>query len=422
MKWHVIFLLTIFILSFNLLKIRLDKVDVTTYNGYPVHNLDTGLNYTSIQEAINAPETLDGHTIFVEEGTYFEHVIVSKSLTLLGEGREVTIIDGSMTGNVVRVTRDYVNITGFTIQRGGHAYTNSGIYVGSTRHCDISANYIVDSDDGVFGSPRDMSVTDNIIEGNFLGVALDSGATNNVIFRNHLVANYVGVHLNLADANFILQNNMTNNQRSVTLWDSSNNRVYHNNFLNDTFGSTTYANFLDNGLEGNYWSNHTGVDLNHDGIGDSPYVIDANNTDYCPLMGMFHSFNTSLGEYANVISNSTIEDFEYFESNSTIRIHVSNASSNQTFGFCRVRIPHTLINETIPLTVLVNGTEPYYWNYTLYDDGNNRWIHFVYEHSTLEIVIVPEFPSLLILPLFTIATLLTVTVYKRKRAVILDRR
>lgn len=97
----------------------ISHVEVEAPNGYPVHNLDTELNYTSIQEAINAPETLDGHTIFVEEGTYFEHVTVDKSLTLLGEDREATIIDGDMIGNVVWITRDHVNIRGFTIRRSG---------------------------------------------------------------------------------------------------------------------------------------------------------------------------------------------------------------------------------------------------------------------------------------------------------------
>ena len=94
-------------------------------------------------------------------------------------------------------------------------------------------------------------------------------------------------------------------------------------------------------------------------------------------------------------------------------MYVSNMTSNQTLGFCRVRIPHVLMNETVPITVLVNGTEPHYWNYTLYDDGNNKWIYFEYEHSTLEIVITPEFPSLIILPLFMIATLLATLLYRK---------
>jgi len=392
----------------------ISHVEVEAPDGYPVHNLDTRLNYTSIQEAINAPETLDGHTIFVEEGTYFEHVTVGKSLTLLGEDREVTIIDGNMIGNVVWITRDHVNIRGFTIRRSGQGGTNSGIYVGSTRYCDISANCIVDNEYGVHGFPRNMSITDNTIEGNFLGVDLNSGSTGNVISRNHLVANYVSVHLNLADANYILQNNMTNNSRSVTLWESKNNTLYHNNFLNNTFGSVTAAdlNFLDNGFEGNYWSNYTGVDLNHDGIGDSPYVIDANHTDHYPLMGMFSEYDlVSLAapeRRIQTVCNSTLSGLVY---NGTA-ISFDVTGDNGTSGFCRICIPKVFMNGTFQ--VFVNGTEIAY-SLLPCSNENAAYLYFTYSHSTEQVIIVPEFPSFLILPLFMIATLLAIIICKRRK-------
>jgi hypothetical protein len=41
-------------------------------------------------------------------------------------------------------------------------------------------------------------------------------------------------------------------------------------------------------------------------------------------------------------------------------------------------------------------------------------IYFEYEHSSLEIVIVPEFPSVFIMSLFMTATLLVVMGYRRK--------
>jgi hypothetical protein len=128
--------------------------------------------------------------------------------------------------------------------------------------------------------------------------------------------------------------------------------------------------------------------LNHDGIGDTSHVIDANNTDNYPLMGMFHSFNTTLGKYVNVISNSTIDSFRYFESNSTIIMHVSNMTANQTYGFCRVSIPYEVMSE--PFTVTIDGANPTYWNYTLYDNGTHRWIYFEYEHTTREIMIIAD--------------------------------
>jgi len=117
--------------------------------------------------------------------------------------------------------------------------------------------------------------------------------------------------------------------------------------------------------------------------------------------------------FVNVISDSAIDSFEYFESDNTIKMYVSNLTAYQTYGFCRLRIPHGLMNETYHVTI--NGTEPYYWNYTLYDDGDNRWIYFDYQHSTLEIVIVPESLSFLILPLLIIATLLAVIVYQKTK-------
>jgi nitrous oxidase accessory protein NosD len=40
----------------------------------------------------------------------------------------------------------------------------------------------------------------------------------------------------------------------------------------------------DNGKEGNYWSDYNGTDGNHDGIGDTPYVVDVLNQDRYPLM------------------------------------------------------------------------------------------------------------------------------------------
>jgi len=220
--------------------------------------------------------------------------------------------------------------------------------------------------------------------------------------------------------NAISGNNIAaNNYYGVRLYRSSKNIFYHNNFRSDNqqiyMSSPDYANFWDDGYPsgGNYWtyrSNYTGVDLDHDGIDDSPHLIDANNTDNYPLMGMFSSYNTSTGYHVNVISNSTIDDFEYFESNSTIKMYVSG---EEGFGFCRVSIPHIVMNVSSILVIIDDGlTLVLYHNYTLYDNGTHRWIYFSYEDSIHEIDIIPEFPTFMILPLFMIATLLTVVVYR----------
>jgi len=59
-----------------------------------VQNLNTSLVYFTIQSAINAPETLDSDTIFVGNGTCYENVKINNSISLIGEDKETTTIDG----------------------------------------------------------------------------------------------------------------------------------------------------------------------------------------------------------------------------------------------------------------------------------------------------------------------------------------
>lgn len=67
---------------------------------------------------------------------------------------------------------------------------------------------------------------------------------------------------------------------------TADNYIYHNNFLNFAWNQTltTPANVWSQDGKGNYWANYNGTDNNHDGIGDTPYVIDQTNIDTYPLM------------------------------------------------------------------------------------------------------------------------------------------
>src|SRR4030065_2543936 len=72
---------------------RFQHYSVRASDGYPVHNLDTGLNYIHIQEAINSNETLSYQRILVDAGVYDERIIINKSISLIGEDKENTILN-----------------------------------------------------------------------------------------------------------------------------------------------------------------------------------------------------------------------------------------------------------------------------------------------------------------------------------------
>ena len=97
------------------------------------------------------------------------------------------------------------------------------------------------------------------------------------------------------------------------LFPSEGNVIYGNCFANRR--GQAYANgslnVWDNNYPsgGNFWRNYNGTDLDNDGIGDSPYMIDENNTDHYPLMeplfwwnnaDVNHDFNVDIYDIVDI--------------------------------------------------------------------------------------------------------------------------
>ncbi len=82
---------------------------------------DGNADFTRIQDAINT--SMDGDTVFVFNGTYYENVVVNKSIILRGEEKENTIINGSIDGinqtkPVIEVLADNCMVSEFTLMNG----------------------------------------------------------------------------------------------------------------------------------------------------------------------------------------------------------------------------------------------------------------------------------------------------------------
>jgi predicted outer membrane repeat protein len=78
----------------------------------------SGCPYTSIQAAINSANAND--VIQVGAGTFFENIVISKSLTILGAGEDDTVIDGSFKGAVITELfgATTLSIVGVTVTHG----------------------------------------------------------------------------------------------------------------------------------------------------------------------------------------------------------------------------------------------------------------------------------------------------------------
>ena len=134
---------------------------------------------------------------------------------------------------------------------------------------------------------QNSSIEDNSISNNWIGIELYN-SHNNTLSNTNITNNQYGIDLFYSTNNTLRDNKILNTlQRGIELFYSSNNTIYHNNF-NNTQQTTNLdsTNLWDNGYPsgGNYWSDYTGVDSNGDGIGDTPYIIDDNNSDRYPLM------------------------------------------------------------------------------------------------------------------------------------------
>jgi parallel beta-helix repeat protein len=410
-----------------------------------VHNIDTGLSYTTIQEAIDASETLNGHTLFVESGLYFENIIINKSIKLQGESDASTVLNGGNAGNTISIVADNVEITGFTIENGGGGYggympdcgvrvsNSTGVKINNNIFRDnyyyavgiensslvIVSNNVVTSNQGgiVLFYSSNSAVSDNYLFQNGFGVGMlncssvtvsanDITGTSNygytsygiilyfslniTAYGNNVRQNEYGLLLYECQSSNIYENYVLGNTYSIALWNSSNNLFYHNIFfpnVNQTEILESNFNNWDNDEEGNFWSDYSGTDTNGDGIGDTPYIIDGNNTDRYPLVCPVGSFDA--GEWngtacnVSIASNSTISNFQINETKKTISFTVSGTS--QTFGFSIITIPNIIV-ETMwqnNFTVMIDG-QP--CSFRSWADAENTYIFVNYTHSEHEVM------------------------------------
>jgi parallel beta-helix repeat protein len=242
--------------------------------------------YQHIQDGINAAE--DGDAVYVFNGSYYENVIVDKSIDLIGENKDDTIIDCCRTGDAVHISTDWVNISGFTMRNSGNGNrsVDAGIEIGSDYNT-ITGN--------------------NIKNNNDMGIYLHY-SSNNTISGNNINNNYYyGIWLKYSSNNTISGNNITDNGKcsdGITISDGSNNNTIYGNNINNNYYHGIY------------------VGINFFNPGPPPYgnIISGNNiTDNNDGIFLIYSYNNTITE--NNIENHNREG-----------ICIDHSSNNTVFG------------------------------------------------------------------------------------------
>ncbi len=368
-------------------------------------------DFTTIQEAIN--NATDGDKIIVHKGTYYENVVVNKAVSLVGEDRNSTILDGNEVGSVLSIIMvDNVSIEGFTITRSGLGSYNSGIFVDHADGNYISHNSITDNQYGIsLYYSKYNTILNNTITENRDGISLYSSFSNTAS-ENAITENTNGIFFYYSTGNVVSRNTLMENDYGILVFDSDENVFFYNNLVENHQQVYTYnsKNIWDHGTEGNYWSDYTGVDrysgpyrneTGSDGIGDSPYIIAPQGTppppphelrfDNYPLMGKFYDLTaTSEGKtyHITTICNSAISEFRFEigseTGNKIIRFNVTG--KDNTAGLCRVMIPTKLMK--YPRVILIDEEEIESTPLQPISNETHVYLYFTYIHSSHAVTII----------------------------------
>jgi nitrous oxidase accessory protein len=253
--------------------------------------------------------------------TYNVISITADNVTVSG----FTIIGNwGLTG--LRIEGIHSQPSGIKIIGNNIASSRWGILTYGGENYIISQNNITGNTDGIAFSSSNSVISGNNITGNDGGINIDSCA-NVTVSGNKITGNGNGLNLrwdgpfyvygnNITDNqgfgfqftegcgnSFVYQNNIMRNSVGVKLLNfplgghakiGLGNRVYYNNIVDNNQNALVQQNVTavvswDNGYVGNYWSDYqsrypNATEVDASGIGDMPYVIDADNRDRYPFL------------------------------------------------------------------------------------------------------------------------------------------
>ena len=287
---------------------------------YPYRHIQDGLYYRGKND-----------DVYVRNGTYYEHLVLNNQVSLCGENKNTTVIDGGGEGSIVSISADRVSLSGFTVRNGGSTGNDAGIHIENANYVTISGNNIVGT------TIPGMLPT-------VIGISISSLS-----------------YCRSTSYNTLSDNLITNNRYGVVI-------------TQFTPGLCRYTTIAGNIIMNNSWN-----------------AIDLNGCNYTTITGnliMNNSWNAidlSWDTYTTISGNTIINNGDYalcLQYSSHTTIVGNNIPDNQKHGIYLMKSSASLIskntitypiilqdslnttinNNIISKGIRIAGTEPIYWN------------------------------------------------------------
>jgi parallel beta-helix repeat protein len=257
--------------------------------------------------------------VFVFNGTYNEQAYLEKSIRLIGESKDSTIIDAGGTGDasVVVCHAYYTTVSGFTIRHSGDYCNNAGVWIYDAWDHHSAYN----------------TITDNIICDNHAMAISLYQSTHNIITNNTIFDNGGDVDFGSASNYNTFSGNILRND-SLTLWFSDSNTIANNQFQAGIISISPGSNNI---VCNNHLFNSRGISISGNYGANS---IGDNDLDGRPICYYIHRFNETVPSNASqvvlVSCNDIVIDHCTFLASYGVFLFESSGCtiSNSTFIGC----------------------------------------------------------------------------------------
>jgi len=372
----IIFLLS----SFNIISVKSEqKIQNILYVGSSQKAF-----YSRIQDAIdNASE---GDKIFVFKGLYNETIIIDKIISLEGENKTNTIIDGVYQSVVVKILESNVKLTNFTIRNSNGYIDNAGVK-NTGENTTIQNCIFYNTKTGLYLKDCSNCIIYNCsFKKNGDGIYI-SQSNNNIISSCNVNHNSIGVYIKNSSKNKIIQSYIHTNGISLLI---NNSKQIQIELCNISDNSINLGGIFLTSCKDVLVNNSI---INHNGAGFSLYSSNNISIYKCELARNTHfavsmrtaSKNISIKK-CNIINNLrygiyiekgnslTLDNCNIYNnhlSNIEIKKSICDAKNNYWGSLFGPSFSNLIRNDKVRL--IISFTKYWPWSKNLYENSGADW-------------------------------------------------